>query len=451
MEAPRHNRSHGTVGASRHDHSHGREPWEAKKPWGAFGMTRSGWYKAGRPTTKPPPKAKDSGTIMSEAHAAKRSTIPSASFMAEVVRLATPTPDRASTSIPALTEELVRLGHLRPGTKATQQECVRRYVNTAKADGRIKEEWIHNGHRSDKREAVKVALPDIVKAHAPINVRGCLYKLIDAGVLTDKDDVNLVSNVLVELREQGIVDPDDIVDIRGTIQRPAGYSGLPQGLRSFNYRRDPWIGLGTRVVVGIEKAGLGDVVWPVCQEFHVPLIVPGGYGSYTLCYDTAKHIEEHDGETIVLYWGDFDPSGLCIDEAFQRRLRELAPRSFFTFERVGLWKPDITTHKVRTHAVNRNDRQSPKFIGKHGDQAADLDALDPRTLRSWVEAKIREHISDEDLARTLAAETEDRARLHKLIELLELNPDLDRLLQRERLRDWMDQVGGVQQKVGGSW
>jgi hypothetical protein len=369
-------------------------------------------------------------------------------LMAHVVRLATPAKEGDTTSVPGITLALIREGHL-PGdvdaANGSQKETVRRYVDAARKSGAIKPEWIHNGHRSEKRERVKAAIPAIVADNAPVNVRSIMYKLIDAHILTDKDD-GLVSSVSVELRDDDTINPDDIVDIRGTIHHREGFASLLEHLEwaEHSHSRNPWVGVPDRVVIGVEKAGLAGVIRPVCDRFQVPLIAPGGFSSYTLAWDTAKHVAAHDVLTFVYFYGDHDPSGLCIDESFERRLRQhverLSPESSFVFSRAALTPEQIEDQGLRTHGVNVKDVRAEKFVQKYGNACADIDALDPNTLRQWVADSIRLHITDEDLERAKALEEADKKRLRQLLELATLTDDLERLAQQERVRAFVKSV-----------
>ena len=341
----------------------------------------------------------------------------------EVVRLATPQQPGGVTTVPKLTEQLTAAGQLdNASPKTTREECVRRYVNAGVKAGRIKSDWIVSGHRSQTRERIKALVPAIVEQNAPINVRGVFYKLGAQGAV-DKNrpdhEVARVSEILVELRESGVVDPDNIVDLKGTLLSQTAHTDPLEALldTAERYRRDIWAHVPDRVVICIEKNGLTDVVWPVCRELQVPLLSPGGFGSYTLAKDLARLIDGHDGTTYVYYFGDHDPSGLCIDEAFERRVRSLAT-SNFAFKRVGLQPEHIRQHGLITRAVNRQDRRAKDFLARYGDAAADLDALDPNTLRNLVEGVIRRHICDRDIACAQYNEAWDRELMRQWIEQL---------------------------------
>jgi len=343
----------------------------------------------------------------------------SESLLNKVVWLATPKEPEGTMSVPQITAAMEAEGLLeKDATTNAKQECVRRYVKEAIKRDRIKPEWIVSGHRSEKREEIKALTPTIVQQYAPVNVRGIFYKLVDKNIVLKenvKNELARLSDILVEQREDDIIDADDIVDIRGTVHHDYGWANLMEGLQFFVehvFRVNLWTAVEDRVVIGVEKAGLGDVIKPVCDRFQAPLIVAGGFGSYTLAKDTAKEIARHNGKTYVYYFGDHGPSGLCIDDSFERRLRQLvhkmAPEAYFEFDRVGLRPEHIRQYGLSTHKVNPEDRRAEKFIERYGNEAADLDALDPNVLRSWVEKAIRRHILQEDLDRAERKEAWDR-------------------------------------------
>ena len=77
---------------------------------------------------------------------------------------------------------------------------------------------------------------------------------------------------------------------------------------------------GRSVLVGVEKAGISAQLdaW-----FTDPLGIPhglGGFTSQTLCDEVAHDIVRQGRPAVLLYAGDFDPSGVVMDIDFANRV-----------------------------------------------------------------------------------------------------------------------------------
>jgi hypothetical protein len=81
---------------------------------------------------------------------------------------------------------------------------------------------------------------------------------------------------------------------------------------SRSYRRDFWQQQPVRVEVWSEKGTVRGVLDPVLDRYGVGFRVMHGFAGATTIYEVAQ---DDDGrELVVLYVGDFDPSGLYMSE-----------------------------------------------------------------------------------------------------------------------------------------
>ena len=79
-----------------------------------------------------------------------------------------------------------------------------------------------------------------------------------------------------------------------------------------SYRRDFWNQQPIRVEVWSEKGTVRGVLAPVLDEYAVGFRVMHGFSGATTVHDVAQ---DDDGRAlIVLYVGDFDPSGMFMSE-----------------------------------------------------------------------------------------------------------------------------------------
>jgi hypothetical protein len=160
------------------------------------------------------------------------------------------------------------------------------------------------------------AMHRICAAAQPINGRGVGYKLFTAKLIASmgRGDMQRVYRLLKEAREQGIIPWPWIVDETRELERVSCWEDSNAYTRAVirSYRRDYWSQQPVRVEVWSEKGTIRGVLQPVLDEYGVGFRVMHGFGSATEVYSVAQ---DDDGrELIVLYVGDWDPSGLCMSE-----------------------------------------------------------------------------------------------------------------------------------------
>jgi hypothetical protein len=95
--------------------------------------------------------------------------------------------------------------------------------------------------------------------------------------------------------------------------------------------------------------------------------------------------------TYVLYFGDFDPSGVDIERDLTERLAKYDAGDFMV-RRIALTREQIVDYSLPPMPVKRSDARSDGFMASYGDQAVELDALDPNTLKLLVARSIASHI-----------------------------------------------------------
>ena len=132
------------------------------------------------------------------------------------------------------------------------------------------------------------------------------------------------------------------------------------------------------------------VLAPVLDDLAVGFLPVHGFSSATAAHDIA---EDDDGrDLIVLYVGDYDPSGMFMSE-------EDLPARFTKYDgdHVKLRRIALTVEQLRglpsfPAADKKKDPRHKWFVANYGDRCWELDAMDPNDLRDCVENAIRELI-----------------------------------------------------------
>src|SRR6476660_5967020 len=157
-----------------------------------------------------------------------------------------------------------------------------------------------------------------------------------------------------------------------------------------SYRRDFWIQQPGRCEVWSEKGTIRGVLQPVLDHYAVGFRVMHGFSSATAVYDVSK---DNDGrELIVLYVGDYDPSGMFMsEEDLPKRLSEYGG-DHITMNRVALMRAHTRELPSFPATDKLKDPRYKWFRNNYGDRCWELDAMDPGDLRDRVENAIREQI-----------------------------------------------------------
>ena len=132
-----------------------------------------------------------------------------------------------------------------------------------------------------------------------------------------------------------------------------------------------------------EKGTVRGVLEPVLDQYAVGFRVMHGFSSATTVYDISQ---DDDGrELIVLYVGDFDPSGMFMsEEDLPNRLSEYGG-DHITLRRIALTREHVNGLPSFPAADKRKDPRYKWFCSNYGDRCWELDAMDPNDLRDCVE------------------------------------------------------------------
>jgi hypothetical protein len=261
------------------------------------------------------------------------------------------------------------------------------------------------------------ALYPIVEAAQPISGRGVGYKLFTAGLSPSmaRADMQRVYRLLKKARERGIVPWDWIVDETRELERIAVWGNPEEYARATirDYRRDYWDPQPARVEVWSEKGTVRGVLRPVLDAYGIGFRVMHGFTSATLVHDVAV---DYDGrELIVLYVGDWDPSGLWMSEHDLPERLSRYDGDHVVLARVALTRDHLAGIPSFPATDKRKDPRYKWFIQNSGNRCWELDALDPNDLRACVEGEIRSQIEPTAWSRCKAVEHAEQESLREVM------------------------------------
>jgi hypothetical protein len=252
----------------------------------------------------------------------------------------------------------------------------------------------------------------------PITGRGIGYKLFVAGLIASmsNQDMQRVYRLLREARERGVIPWEWIVDETRELERKPSWDDPQHYVRCVtrSYRRDHWNQQPVRVEVWSEKGTIRGVIDPVLDGYGIGFRVMHGFGSATAIYDVAQ---DDDGRPlVVLYVGDWDPSGLCMSEHDLPERLTRYDGQHVTIKRVALRREQLHGLPSFPAADKHKDPRYRWFVDNYGSQCWELDALDPNDLRWFVEQAIKAEIEPIAWERCAVVEQAERESLRHVLD-----------------------------------
>jgi hypothetical protein len=175
-----------------------------------------------------------------------------------------------------------------------------------------------NGYRGRSKATLELldACKKIIEQTQPITVRGVCYRLFVAGLIDSMASRNTqkISRLLTWAREEGVIPWAWIVDESRRMEGWSTYADLEEYADYVEdwYRRDFWAHQKTRVIVISEKATVSGILRPVLGKCGVPFFAVHGFNSATKMHELAQDIASDNRHTVLLYVGDYDPSGMYM-------------------------------------------------------------------------------------------------------------------------------------------
>jgi hypothetical protein len=234
------------------------------------------------------------------------------------------------------------------------------------------------------------AMRTIAEEAEPITGRGVGYKLFVADLIASMatKEMQRVYRLLKEARERGDIPWEWIVDETRELERISTWADPAAYARAVarSYRRDFWNQQPVRVIVVSEKGTVRGLLKPVLDRYAVGFLPVHGFSSATVVYDLCQ---DNDGRPlIILYVGDFDPSGMFMSEEDLPNRFSKYDGDHITIRRIALTREHVTGLPSFSATDKRKDPRYKWFRSNHGDRCWELDAMDPNDLRDCVEKAI---------------------------------------------------------------
>lgn len=308
---------------------------------------------------------------------------------------------------------------------------------------KISDETFRENRELSEHIQAWVELQDI-----PMSVRRVFYAMVTQGVIDNTHaQYRKVSGVLLKLRRGGWLDWDHIIDDTRGSHKTAEYENAEACVKAAlkRFRLDRWKDQENCVEVWVEKRGHVSALFEITDTYDVPIVENGGRKALTYEQVEPLLVAQTEGKkNVVLYVGDYDPSGLQMDENMIQQLNSWGvvgewTRVALTLEQVqameipraytvpdtasdSWWKKnpgaEVVGHdKSGRPLVNKleKDPNAKWFKDNHGGELfqVEVDAIEVPALRELVREAIKEHLNPKKYDAVLKDEKEQRENMEK--------------------------------------
>lgn len=231
-----------------------------------------------------------------------------------------------------------------------------------------------------------------------LTLRGLYYQLVSMGMTNSISHYKRVVSAMIDARWDGVVDFDAFSDRERVIvgstdfEETDLYSSIQKGKEQVkawmdNFYKNRWENQPYYPEVFIEKKALQGVFERVCYRNSVALGACKGYPSLTFLNETTKRLidAENQGKIpVILYFGDYDPSGEDIPRAVEENIRRLGCESV-EVRRIALLHEQVIEWNLPPAPVKQTDSRAAKWSGIG---QVELDAVEPRKLQRMCQEAI---------------------------------------------------------------
>lgn len=262
-------------------------------------------------------------------------------------------------------------------------------------------EFVWTKKQVDKLQKVQQILNDL-KEFKPLTLRQIYYQLVSKEYIQNNvSQYIMLSKLLKYARIEGYINWNDIEDRVRSYHDLSGYTDSNKFINTElyyflkNYSRNLIQDQEIYPEIWIEKDALSSIFVKTCNPYTIPVVVCKGFSSISFLNDYKQRVlSQQDKTPYLLYFGDFDPSGVEMLLAMETTLQSELNLKNVVFKRIGLLEEDIYKYKLphSPDALKKTDPRAEKHLKSYGELAVELDALPPNVLQNKITDSIRTYL-----------------------------------------------------------
>jgi hypothetical protein len=256
-----------------------------------------------------------------------------------------------------------------------------------------------------------------------LTIRGLHYKLVSRGMTNTMRHYKRVVTAMIQARREGVIsyesfsDHDRVLIGETKFEVTSVESELASSKRTIeywmkNYWKNRWENQYYYPEIFIEKKALQGVFEPICNKWDISLSPCKGYPSLTFLNDAATRFldaQDQGKSPIILYFGDYDPSGEDIPRSIEQNLRNDFGVDI-TLRRIALMEDQVKEWNLPPAPTKVGDSRTAAWDGLG---QVELDAVEPKKIQSLCNEAI-EDIFDSDLYEDLISQEDEERELYRI-------------------------------------
>jgi len=293
---------------------------------------------------------------------------------------------------------------------------------------------------------------DIVNSYnTRVTLRQLFYRLVSDGSLPNEYyKYQTLAHKSAEARRDGLF--PDLMDETRRLHNTYFDDDIRDALETAvnTYQIDRTIGQEYSIYLGIEKEALKNQLLAWFGRYGFPIVVLRGNASQGYVEDVKDHVIrygiEHMREigssdvarrpSVLVYAGDFDPSGEDIERDFVERVEV-----FDEVVRVAVLPEQVIEYGLIMNPAKENDTRLPAFVANHRSffdehnngrpMQVETDAIEPNELKNLFQNAINQYWSYAAFAMAVEKENVEKGILRKEVAKLmrKLGEDDDEVSQ----------------------
>lgn len=265
----------------------------------------------------------------------------------------------------------------------------------------MRREWKWTEKQLDKLKKV-VGILDELAEYKPLTLRQIYYQMVGKGFIENKvSEYGMLSNLLKWARIDGYVSWEDMEDRTRGFFNGTGFENKDEFVRRqmkyflSGYKRNCLKSQQNYIEIWFEKDALSTIFKRVALPYCVSCVVCKGFSSVSFLNNLRRRLTSQNDKVFkILYFGDFDPSGVEMLNAMKTTLEDELGIVGIEFKRISLLLNDIHKYQLPhdPSALKHTDTRARKHVEIYGELAVELDALSPAVLEQKITDAIESEI-----------------------------------------------------------
>jgi hypothetical protein len=268
----------------------------------------------------------------------------------------------------------------------------------------MKEQFIERRFSSASAELIAKAneiISEYILLGFVLTLRQLYYQMVARDILANKTRTyKRLGEIVNDARLAGLIDwaalEDRTRNLTGSDHWDSPGSIIQSAADSFAL--DKWEGQPYRPELWVEKQALENIVQRAASDNDLHYLSCRGYMSASEMYEAAQRIKRRrdlDGqETVIIYCGDHDPSGLDMSENDIPKRFEVFLNKYgqdrVLINRVALNFDQVEQYQPPPNPAKKTDSRFKAYRKRFGTESWELDSLEPTMLLSIIQTAIDE-------------------------------------------------------------